>query len=211
MKKKLTRLKVKKVQKVNKIKNKKAIISIVVILLLTIIGGTAAYFASKAEFHNSFEGLKYKVELEEEFNGTWGTKRVRIINREDDNISVLLRISFNEKWEHDGKILSNRILDEETVIKTYPSTFQDDFDCHVDGWCYYTREFKGGDEVVVLEAINLNEELLTHSPNLEEYLASDYSLVVNYETIAFDQALARRVWRPDFVIQGTQIVLPSDK
>jgi predicted ribosomally synthesized peptide with SipW-like signal peptide len=211
MKKKLTRLKVKKVQKVNKIKNKKAIISIIVILLLTVIGGTVAYFASKAEFNNSFKGLKYNVDLEEEFNGTWGTKRVRIINREDDNISVLLRISFNEKWEHNGKILSNIFLDEDIVNKTYPNTFQNDFDCHDDGWCYYTREFKGGDEVEVLSAIHLNEELLRRSPDLEEYLASNYSLTVNYETIAYDQTLARRVWRPDFAIVNGTVTLPSDK
>ncbi len=200
-------------KKRKKIQNKKSIIFITIVFLLATIGGTIAYMMGRADFRNDFATKKFDVGLEEEFYGTWGTKKVRIVNREDDNVSVLLRISFNEKWEHNGKILSNFVMYQDVVDKIFPSDFETNFVGHVahgDGWYYYTKEFKGGDEVAVLEGINLNTGLLRRSPDLEEYLASDYTLTVNYETILYDEALAREKWGVDLDINGSNVSYTQD-
>lgn len=79
-----------------KVKNKKQIVMIALLLLIPVIGGTIAYLRSITVFDNEFMASAYDVSIEEEFYNDWGTKKVKIINK--DSIPVVLRVSYDESW-----------------------------------------------------------------------------------------------------------------
>ena len=66
--------------------NKKPLIFILIVLVLTIVGGTYAYYYSEVILPNEFKTMTYNVTIEEEFNNTWGTKKVRFVN---NNLKII--------------------------------------------------------------------------------------------------------------------------
>ena len=83
--------------KFRKIK-KKPLIFLLVLCLLGIVGTTFAYYYTEIAIPNQFKAMTYNVTIEEEFNDTWGTKKVSFVNNEETNTPVVLRINYNELW-----------------------------------------------------------------------------------------------------------------
>ena len=86
----------------------KAIIILLTAAGVLFISGTVSYYLTDVRVVNEFKTMTYNVTIEEEFNNTWGTKKVRFVNNEETNTPVVLRINYNEKWrkEVDGVLLS---------------------------------------------------------------------------------------------------------
>ena len=53
--------------------NKKPLFFLLLLLSISIIGGTIAYFSNKERFNNEFKTAGYNVAIEEEFYGVKGT------------------------------------------------------------------------------------------------------------------------------------------
>ncbi len=92
--------------------NKAKLLSICLfLLLLGVVGITYAYYNGVGIFENKFNTKNYNISLEEEFYGTWGTKKVKFKN--NDSTSVVLRVSYNELWSLKEEI----IIDSDSNIK----------------------------------------------------------------------------------------------
>lgn len=107
--------------------NKEKIKTIFFIILgsfLFVIGITYAYISTRGTFANKFKASAYDIELSEEFNNEWGTKRVNILNK--DTTPVVIRVNYNEIWSErensTGEILSSNILQEENIILSSPNS-----------------------------------------------------------------------------------------
>ena len=112
--------------KLKKIK-KKPLIFLLALIIVGVVGTTFAYYYTEVSFPNQFRTMTYNVTIEEEFNDTWGTKKVSFVNKEETNTPVVLRINYNELWrkEVSGVKLSldNNVNGENVVTKNWTSTF----------------------------------------------------------------------------------------
>ena len=189
--------------------NKKPLIFILIVLVLTIVGGTYAYYYSEVILPNEFKTMTYNVTIEEEFNNTWGTKKVRFVNNEETNTPVVLRINYNEKWrkEVDGVLLSldNNVNGENVVQKTWTSAFTNDFIDGGDGWYYYKKVLNAEESVQVLESISLKESLISTSPYYNDYKNYTYELDFNFEAIQASSSAVSNIWNKNVTINGGDI------
>ena len=189
--------------------NKKPLIFILIVLILTIVGGTYAYYYSEVILPNEFKTMTYNVTIEEEFNNTWGTKKVRFVNNEETNTPVVLRINYNEKWrkEVDGVLLSldNNVNGEHVVQKNWTSAFTNDFIDGGDGWYYYKKVLNAEESVQVLESITLKEDLISTSPYYNDYKNYTYELDFNFEAIQASSSAISNIWNKDVTINGVDI------
>lgn len=181
-----------------KLKNKKTLFFALLLLVLVGIGGTFAYYYSEATIANKFKTMTYNIALREEFNNTWGTKKVFISNQEETSTPVVLRVSFNEVWKvetEDGiSFLPNSNGTDDFATKTWTNTFLNDFQCETDGWCYYKKVLNGQEEIQLLDSVNKNTTLISSSPDYDVYNDYDYELTFNYEAIQADAVAISEIW-----------------
>lgn len=181
-----------------KLKNKKTLFFALLLLVLVGIGGTFAYYYSEATIANKFKTMTYNIALREEFNNTWGTKKVFISNEEETSTPVVLRVSFNEVWKvetEDGiSFLPNSNGTDDFATKTWTNTFLNDFQCETDGWCYYKKVLNGQEEIQLLDSVNKNTTLISSSPDYDVYNDYDYELTFNYEAIQADAVAISEIW-----------------
>ncbi len=187
-----------KLKKEKKNFKKKAIIFIVILLITVFIGGTYAFYFSGTSILNKFKTMTYDVKLEEEFNGTFGTKKVRIINNESD-APVVLRINYLEIWSKEDEegaydTLSNKFDNIEVVTKGWTQEFKENFTLRDDGWYYYNKVLNPGNTIEILENITLNDELIQGSVNYEDYKTYNYELTFNYEAIQATKEAIGEIW-----------------
>lgn len=189
--------------------NKKPIIFILITLMLTVIGGTFAYYYSEVIIPNQFKAMTYNVQIEEEFYNNWGTKRVFIVNHEETNAPVVLRVNFNESWrkEIDGEKVSldNNVNGINVVNKNWASEFTDNFIKGEDGWYYYKKILNAQESVQLLESIDLNEELIKTSPYYDDYKTYDYELSFNFESIQASSSAVKEIWNKEIIIDGDNV------
>ena len=125
--------------------------------LVLFLGVSFAYYYQEVVIPNEFKTMTYDVELEEEFNNDWGVKRVYIINNDEKNAPVVLRVNYNEIWskEVDGirRTLNNYLNGENVVTKNFTNTFLNDFTLEDDGWYYYKKVLKPNSRIQLLESI----------------------------------------------------------
>ncbi len=204
-----------------KIKNKKILLIIVFLFVLT-IGVTYAYFNSEDVFENRFNAMKYDVSIEEEFYNTWGTKKVKF--RNNDSAPVVIRISYNELWslkenitnsgscrynvtEDNGETLftlSNKINGVDVVTKNWTEEWSSFINGN-DGWYYYSKVLDVNDEVQILNSIELNEDLIRESSCYKNYNDFGYELSFNYEVIQADKNAISEIWGYDVNISEGNI------
>ena len=184
--------------------NKKPIIFILIVLALTVIGGTFAYYYTEISLPNQFKTMTYNVTINEVFNDTWGTKRVSFVNNEETNTPVVLRINYNEKWrkEVSGVLLSldNNVNGENVVEKTWTTAFTNDFVDGGDGWYYYKKTLNAEESVQVLDAIALKESLISTSPYYNDYKSYTYELDFNFEAIQASSNAISNLWNKNATI-----------
>lgn len=180
-------------------KNNKKIVLILLILLSFVgIGSAYAYYRASVIVPNKYKAATYDVELEEEFEGEFGVKKVWIVNKEKTNAPVVLRISYNEFWskEIDGVLLTldNNVNGENVVEKTWNEEFMNDFELGDDGWYYYKKVLDPEERVGILERIKLKEELIATSPYYNDYKTYDYELAFNFESIQATEDAVLEIW-----------------
>lgn len=176
-------------------------------IILSAIGITFAYYYAEVSVANKFKTMTYSVDMEEEFYNTWGTKKVTITNKEKTNTPVVLRISYNESFTKtiDGIVYnpSNKINNEDVVIKGWTNTFLNDFVLGDDGWYYYNKVLSPEESIIIIESINLNEDLINDT--YEYYKDYDYELSFNYEAIQADTKAIKKLWNIDASIDNKNI------
>lgn len=203
-----------------KIKSKK-MLSIIALLLILVVGSTIAYFNSNTSFANKFNLSAYDVQIEEEFYGTWGTKKVTFANK--DTTPVVIRVSYNEMWKssetEDNKVLylsnSVKVNDKyiEAAVKDWTGEWSSDFIQGSDGWYYYKKVLdkvdSGKDKVTVLNSVELNDELKA-SKSYSDYLQAKYELDFNFEAIQASEKAVKEIWNYDILIDNGSVNWPFE-
>ena len=198
--------------KFKKIK-KKPLIFLLALIIVGVVGTTFAYYYTEVSFPNQFRTMTYNVTIEEEFNNTWGTKKVSFVNNEETNTPVVLRINYNELWrkEVNGVKLSldNNVNGENVVTKNWTSTFTSDFIDGGDGWYYYKKTLNAEESVQVLNSISLKEDLIRTSPYYNDYKSYTYELDFNFEAIQASSSAISEIWSKTATINGSNVTWAS--
>lgn len=194
--------------KFKKIK-KKPLFFLLLLLALGIVGTTFAYYYTEIAIPNQFRAMTYNVTIEEEFNNTWGTKKVSFVNNEETNTPVVLRINYNELWrkEVNGVKLSldNNVNGVNVVTKNWTTAFTNDFVDGGDGWYYYKKTLNAEESVQVLNSISLNESLISTSPYYNDYKTYTYELDFNFEAIQANSSAISEIWGKNATITGGDV------
>lgn len=176
-------------------------------VVCAIVGYTVAYYYSNIVVPNQFQSMTYNVQItEEDFNNTFGTKKVFFKNEEETNTPVVLRFNFNESW---GNGVNNLINGTNVVTKTWTDAFTNDFESNPDGWYYYKKILNPQESVQVLESISRNDTLINSSPNRSEYVNSNYHLDINFEAIQATPEAVQEIWNKSITITGTSVQWPA--
>ena len=198
--------------KLKKIK-KKPLIFLLALIVIGIVGTTFAYYYTEVSFPNQFRTMTYNVTIEEEFNNTWGTKKVSFVNNEETNTPVVLRINYNELWrkEVNGVKLSldNNVNGTNVVTKNWTTAFTNDFIDGGDGWYYYKKTLAAEASVQVLDSIALNESLISTSPYYNDYKSYTYELDFNFEAIQASSSAISEIWGRTATISGGNVTWTS--
>ena len=198
--------------KFKKIK-KKPLFFLLLLLALGIAGTTFAYYYTEIAIPNQFRAMTYNVTIEEEFNNTWGTKKVSFVNNEETNTPVVLRINYNELWrkEVNGVKLSldNNVNGTNVVTKNWTTAFTNDFIDGGDGWYYYKKTLAAEASVQVLDSIALNESLISTSPYYNDYKSYTYELDFNFEAIQASSSAISEIWGKTATISGGNVTWAS--
>ncbi len=196
-------------------KNKKKGLIVSGISLLTILGGTLAYFTTSDSFVNDFKVAKYGAQIVEEFvsptdwtPGTTTDKTVKVTNTGTINMAV--RASYTEKWvSAKGDEISLKDSDNNVAsIINFNAGWTKD----ADGYYYYgsksdlTRLTPGATSTSFISGVTFNENIktslkrtvstdgktVTYESTGEGYDNAKYTLTVTIDTVQYDQAL--NVW-----------------
>lgn len=196
-----------------KIIKKKPLFFLLLLLALGIVGTTFAYYYTEIAIPNQFRAMTYNVTIEEEFNNTWGTKKVSFVNNEETNTPVVLRINYNELWrkEVNGVKLSldNKVNGTNVVTKNWTTAFTNDFIDGGDGWYYYKKTLAAEASVQVLDSIALNESLISTSPYYDDYKSYTYELDFNFEAIQASSSAISEIWGKTATISGGNVIWAS--
>lgn len=188
-------------------KNKKIALFFLLGLVAVIgIAGTYAYYTQNYVIPNQFKAATYDIGIEEEFYDTFGTKRVYIVNKEETNADVVLRLNYNESWRKGDFTLDNNINGVNVVDKNFTNTFTNDFILGDDGWYYYKKVLNAGERIQILESITKKQNLIDTSPYKAEYDSYDYELSFNYETIQAMPEAVSEIWGKTISINGGNVV-----
>lgn len=177
--------------------NKKPLIFAGLLVLVALIGYTIAYYYSEVVIPNRFQSMTYNVQVREEFNNTYGTKRVYFVNQEETNTPVVLRISYNEQFRINGLLQNNKVNGVDRVTKTWTSAFTNDFELYSDGWYYYKKVLNPQTEVQVLESIQYNGTAPSNS---------EYHLDFNFEAIQATEEAVSDIWNRTMTINGDNVL-----
>ena len=183
--------------------NKKPLFFLLLLLSISIIGGTIAYFSNKERFNNEFKTAGYNVAIEEEFYGEFGTKKVNIVNKDDAD--VILRVSYNELWSKGDLILSSEINGTEVVTKSWTQNWLSDFTDGGDGWYYYKKILESKSSIQILNSIAFNDTLAKTSSDYEYYKNYDYDLTFNYEAVQATSDAVQELWGHNATIDGNNV------
>lgn len=197
-------------------KNKKKLLVVGVLGMLTVLGGTLAYFTTTTNVVNKFKTGLYQNKIVEEFvsptNWTPGTvteKTVKVTNTGD--IPMAVRASITEKWvSASGKELS--LKDSNNNVASIIG-FGDEWTKDNDGFYYYgTKENKtvldaSAETTSFIKSVKFNENIkatlnenvsadgktVTYTSSGDGYDNATYTLTVRIDTVEYDAA--RNLWK----------------
>lgn len=197
-------------------KNKKKLLVVGALGMLTVLGGTLAYFTTTTNIVNKFKTGLYQNKIVEEFvsptNWTPGTvteKTVKVTNSGD--IPMAVRASITEKWvSASGKELS--LKDSNNNVASIIE-FGDEWTKDNDGFYYYgTKENKtvldaGAETTSFIKSVKFNENIkatlkesvssdgktVTYTSSGDGYDNATYTLTVRIDTVEYDAA--RNLWK----------------
>lgn len=192
-------------------KKKKGLVIVGAMSVLTILGGTLAYFTTTTNVANKFKSGLYQNEIIENFesptNWTPGTvTNKEIFVKNTGNIPMAVRASYTEKWvSANGDELSLKDLDNNQIAII---DFGNDWVKDKDGYYYYgskdnktlldtnkiTTSFinsvKFNEKVKASLKENVSEDgkTVTYTSTGDGYDNATYSLIVKMETVQYDAA-----------------------
>lgn len=204
-------------EKTNKKEKNKKIkgVALASIGVLTILGGTLAYFTTSDNFNNIFKTGKYEAHVEESFTspdtwtpGTTTPKTVTVTN--NGNIDMGVRASYTEKWV-DGKG-NNLSLTDSNGVTASVINFNEGWTKDADGYYYYGEKgaltklsanetstsfisgvtFNKDIESTLTKTTSADGKTITYTSSGNGYDNATYTLTINIETIQYDQA--NTVW-----------------
>lgn len=196
-------------------KNKKKALIVSGISILTILGGTLAYFTTTGNFVNEFKVAKYGAKIVEEFvsptNWTPGTtteKTVKVTN--DGNIAMAVRASYTEQWvSANGDVLPLKDNDNNVAAVI---NFNTGWTKDSDGYYYYgsksnlTKLEANTTSNSFISGVTFNENIkaslrkttsadgktITYESTGDGYDNAKYTLTITIDTVQYDQAA--NVW-----------------
>jgi len=151
-------------------KNKKPIVALVLLLVVGLVGLTLAYFTDTVEVPNVFNTSTYSTETTEEFESpddwTPGTTTSKtVITKNTGDVDVAVRVSYTEKWEKDGKTVSNTFTNNGTTESAAKLNLTNTSDWTKDGdYYYYNKKLASGESTsTFLESVTFNENVPSSS------------------------------------------------
>lgn len=197
-------------------KKKKKLLVVGALGMLTVLGGTLAYFTTTTNIVNKFKTGLYQNKIVEEFvsptNWTPGTvteKTVKVTNSGD--IPMAVRASITEKWvSASGKELS--LKDSNNNVASIIE-FGEEWTKDNDGFYYYgTKENKtvldaSAETTSFIKSVKFNENIkatlkesissdgktVTYTSSGDGYDNATYTLTVRIDTVEYDAA--RNLWK----------------
>lgn len=197
-------------------KNKKKLLIVGALGMLTVLGGTLAYFTTTTNIVNKFKTGLYQNKIVEEFvsptNWTPGTiteKTVKVTNSGD--IPMAVRASITEKWvSASGKELS--LKDSNNNVASIIE-FGEEWTKDNDGFYYYgTKENKtvldaSAETTSFIKSVKFNENIkatlkesissdgktVTYTSSGDGYDNATYTLTIRIDTVEYDAA--RNLWK----------------
>lgn len=201
-------------EKENK-KNKKKLFIVSLISLLTVLGGTLAYFTTSTEISNIFKAAVYQNKFVEKFEspknwtpGTTTEKTIKVTNT--GSVSMAVRASITEKWVNaNGEQIP--LKDSNNNIASIIH-FGSEWTKDADGYYYYgsksnmtklevnqtTTSFINGVtfneniEATLKETKSNDGQTITYESAGTGYDNAKYTLTIKIDTIQYDQA--KNVW-----------------
>ena len=191
--------------------NKKKLMIVSGFSLLTILGGTLAYFSTTSDIENIFLSGKYQNEIVEKFEsptswtpGTTTEKEVQVTNK--GNVDMAVRASFTESWINaNGEELP--LKDQDNNIAAIIN-FNQGWERAEDGYYYYgsknnlTKLVQGATSTSFISGVTFNENIkaslhqeisndgktITYTSDGTGYDNATYKLTIKIDTIQYDQA-----------------------
>ena len=194
--------------------NKKKLLVVLGISVLTVLGSAVAYFTTSTDITNLFKAALYQNEIVEEFvspdNWTPGTttdKTIKVTNTGSINMAV--RVSYTEEWvTSNGNKLS---LSDSNENVASIINFNEGWTKNSDGYYYYgskenmTKVKPGDTTTSFMSGVTFNSNIqsslketksadgktITYTSTGDGYDNATYSLTVKIDTIQYDQS---KIW-----------------
>ena len=196
-------------------KQKKRLLLLLGIAVLTVLGSTIAYFTTSTDIANYFKIALYQNEIVEEFvspdNWTPGTTTDKTITvKNTGSINMAVRVSYTEEWTSaNGSELN--LIDENGNVASIIN-FNEGWTKDSDGYYYYgskenmnkvkpnetTTSFINGVtfnqniKSSLKETKSADGQTITYTSTGDGYDNATYSLIIKIDTIQYDQA--QNVW-----------------
>lgn len=187
-----------------KMKNKKSLIAVIAIFIVTLVGVTIAYLQSTDTFENLFTAGKYKTVTTEEFESptNWApgdTTPKTIVTTNEGTMPVRVRVSFREEWKDENDQTLNLIYDGNRVALI--DLANTDKWVYSDGYYYYKPVLApNASTVTPLDSVTFNSlydptitcvesvDGKTHTCDSQNasYLGGTYRLYITTETVQAD-------------------------
>ena len=180
-------------------KNKKTLIAIAAVILVTIIGATFAYFQSSTQFRNLFVTGTYRLVTTETFESPDNWKpgeeiEKKVVTKNEGTVPAAVRISYTEKW-FDGDTEITNSVPAGSVIINFDN--QEDWE-EEDGYYYYKHILEPNEETTSfirsvtlsnsINGVNCTGEGLTRTCESDSPIAdATYKLILRIETIQSDK------------------------
>lgn len=181
-----------------RIKNRKALLAIVALLLITVVGTTLAFFYSSGTFTNVFQAGTYRLVTTEVFQSpdNWkpGDEVSKIITTKNEGtVPAAVRMSYTEEWfdSNDNDITSE--VDRDSAIINFDNTKDWIYE---DGYYYYKYILEPDQETSsFIKSVTLNDnigEMECTMENLTEVceatspaVGAKYVLTITKETVQY--------------------------
>lgn len=195
----------------DKNRNSKPLVALLLVAVLGVIGVTFAYFTSTDTFENVFNTDGYSTEVVEEFvspndwtPGTTTVKKVTATNT--GNIDIAVRVKMDEQWEDaTGNELALDLGGElgKAAIINHPTNFSSNWTFD-NGYYYYNTKLTKDQSVVFMDSVTFNKFATMSSDKADcstdaatgkttctttasGYSGATYTLTVTVETVQYDQ------------------------
>lgn len=196
-------------------KQKKRLLLLLGIAVLTVLGSTIAYFTTSTDIANYFKIALYQNEIVEKFvspdNWTPGTTTNKTITvKNTGSINMAVRVSYTEKWTSaNGSELN--LMDENGNVASIIN-FNEGWTKDSDGYYYYGSKENMNkvkpNEITTsfISGVTFNQNIksslketksddgqtITYTSTGDGYDNATYSLIIKIDTIQYDQA--QNVW-----------------